>query len=100
MSDPFGEFESAAEIAGFIYRKFGADGLRRCLNMTVEGSTVTLTTEFLNRAAAELAQVGLAKAAAVVAEAATDAPSALELCPYEPGTANAISWLRIHRRRR
>jgi hypothetical protein len=96
--DPFGEFESAAEIAGFVYKKFGAAGLRQCLSMTTEGSTTVLTAEFLERAANELAEVGLAKAAAVVAEIADTMPSELDLCPYAPDSANGRSWLANRRR--
>lgn len=92
--------ETAAEVAAFVYKKFGADGLRQSLTMTTEGSTVRLTSEFLQAAADELAEVGLSRAADVVAEIAATMPSELDLCPYDPDSANGKSWLASRMRRR
>jgi hypothetical protein len=97
--DLFADFESAGEIAAFIYRKFGADGLRECLGITTEGSTTVLTSEFLECAADELAEVGLSKAADIVADVSADSPSALDLCPYDPDSHNGKSWLARRARR-
>ena len=100
--DLFADFESAGEICAFVFHKSGADGLRECLGMTTEGSTVTLTREFLEDAAGELEAVGLNKAADIVAEIAATKPSEIDLNPYDPDSANGRSWLasRTQRQRR
>ena len=49
--------------------------------------------EFLEDAAAELAQAGMLKASAIVASAAKNAPIRVEVCPYEEGSTNHKAWL-------
>lgn len=95
--DPFAGF-GAAELFGFIHHKLGEEGLRELLTMMAKDNT---TAEFLQDAAAELEQAGLAKPAAIVAEIAAKSPSELDLNPYETGSLNWQSWRqsRIMRRR-
>jgi hypothetical protein len=99
MSDPFSQFETAGEILGFVYRHYTEDGLRELFTFD---QAKQFHREFLEDAAAELAQAGMRKASAIVASAAKDAPPRVEVCPYEEGSANAVSWHRSqkwHRRR-
>ena len=88
-SDPFSQFETAGEILGFVYRQCTADDLRQLFTFD---EAKQFHREFLEDAAAELAQAGMLKASAIVASAAKDAPSQVEVCPYQEGSANARSW--------
>ena len=99
MSDPFSQFETAGEILGFVYRQCSPDGLRQLFTFD---EAKRFHREFLEDAAAELAQAGMLKASAIVASAAKDAPPKQERCPYPDGTPNALSWHRSqkwHRRK-
>jgi hypothetical protein len=96
ISDPFSQFETAGEILGFVYRQCTPAGLRELFTLD---QAKQFHREFLEDAAAELAQAGMFKASAIVASAAKDAPIRVEKCPYEEGSANARSWLvRMQRR--
>ena len=90
ISDPFSHFETAGEILGFVYRQCTADGLRQLFTFD---ETKQLDREFLEDAAAELAQAGMLKASAIVASAAEDAPLRVEVCPYAEGSTNHRAWL-------
>jgi hypothetical protein len=70
---PLDVFESASEIAAFVYAKFGGSALRQAFE------TADVDQEFLDRAAEELAAIGLGKVAAIVSSIAADKP---------PGSAN------------
>src|SRR6185295_15475711 len=91
MSDPFSQFETGGEILGFVWRHCSPDGLRQLLAFD---EAKQLPREFLEEAAAELAQAGMLKASAIVASAAKNAPSREEECSYPEGSANARSWHR------
>jgi hypothetical protein len=85
--NPFEDFDSTAQILGFIYDQSGADGLNELL------ATVEATRESLQRHAEDLLEVGLKDVAAIVLEHADNAPSEADLCPYDPDhTANHNSW--------
>jgi hypothetical protein len=87
MPDPFDAFETTAELAAFVHRKFGEEGLRQCLAMLDDPHR-----EFLQEDADELAAVGLSKAAAILAEVAAKSLPEAERCPYEEGSTNAKAW--------
>jgi hypothetical protein len=55
--------------------------------------TKQLDREFLEDAAAELAQAGMLKASAIVASAAEDASLRVEVCPDAEGSTNHKAWL-------
>jgi hypothetical protein len=93
-SDPFSQFETAGEILGFVYRQCSPDGLRQLFTFD---EARQFHREFLEDAAAELAQAGMLNASAIVAAAAKDALVLVQECPYEEGTANARSWHRSQR---
>jgi hypothetical protein len=103
--NPFGDFTSA-ELCAFVYRKHGAAGLREFLSGADDDFS---TREFYEDAAATLMAVGLAKAAAIVAEVAAQTPSQMsfERCCYmqppyvgRPGNIlNVKCWLRSTRNR-
>ena len=78
--NPFEDFTSA-ELCAFVYRKHGAAGLREFLSDADDESS---TREFYEDAAATLMAIGLAKAAAIVAEVAAQTPSRMgfERCRY------------------
>ena len=81
--NPFEGF-SFAEIAGFIHRKEGEDGLRKLLAMFDD-----LTREFLADAASGLEAAGLSKPAAILTTLAAEVPSELDSGnPYEEGGLN------------
>jgi hypothetical protein len=91
-SDPFSQFETAGEILGFVYRQCTEAGLRQLFTFD---EAKQFPRELLEDAAAELAQAGMLKASAIVADAAKDGPIRVEkCCPYEEGSANARSWHR------
>lgn len=85
--NPFEGF-SAAEVFGFVHRKFGEEGLRELLNMFDD-----LTCEFLEDAASELEAAGLSKPAAILATLATTAPSEFDIGnPYAEGSFDWHYW--------
>ena len=90
-SDPFSQFETAGEILGFVFRQCTEAGLRQLFTLD---EAKQFPRELLEDAAAELAQAGMLKASAIVADAAKDAPIRVESCPYQENTANARSWHR------
>jgi len=92
--NPFDSADSAAAILGFIFSEFGADGLKELLCL------VDADRESLERDAAELSVVGLAKPAQIVSEAAKQTKPAIERWnPYpEHDHANHISWREGHLR--
>jgi hypothetical protein len=102
--DPFDDF-SCPELCAFVYRKHGEAGLREFLSGAADHRFST--REFYEDAAVALRGIGLAKVAAIVAEAAAQIPSqmSLERCPYmepryfgKPGNiCNIICWLRSTR---
>ncbi|MGA8699250.1 MAG: hypothetical protein WB689_36575 [Xanthobacteraceae bacterium] len=104
--DPFEDF-TAPELCAFVYRKAGKAGLREFLSGAADDKFST--RELYEDAAAALRGVGLAKAAAIVAEAAARIPSQMsfERCPYmeprylgKPGNiCNIKCWLRSTRDR-
>jgi hypothetical protein len=79
-ADLFDTADSAAAIEAFIFSEFGADGLKELLSL------VEIDRESLERDAAELSAVGLAKPAEIVREHAALA--------HQPGNSGA----RTHRR--
>jgi hypothetical protein len=103
--NPFEGF-TYPELCAFVYRKAGEAGLRDFLSAIDDKSA---TREFYEDAAATLSAVGLAKAAAIVAEVAAQTPSRMsfERCPYmeppyfgKPGNIhNIMCWLRSTRDR-
>ncbi|MGB8827036.1 MAG: hypothetical protein WCD25_27220 [Pseudolabrys sp.] len=90
-SDPFSQLETAGEILGFVFRQCTEAGLRQLFTLD---EAKQFPRELLEDAAAELAQAGMLKASAIVADAAKDAPIRVESCPYQENTANARSWHR------
>lgn len=79
-TNEYSVFETGAEIMAYVYARHGADDLRKLLLMTLDNTT----REALEDDATELEQVGLAKAAAIVREAAQKAlpETDMSLCPY------------------
>ena len=90
ISDPFSQFETAGEILGFVYRQCTEAGLRQLFTFD---EAKQFHREFLEDAAAELAQAGMLKASAIVTSAAKNAPIRVEVCPYEEGSTNHKAWL-------
>jgi hypothetical protein len=92
--NPFDSFDSAASIMAFCRLHFGEDGLRGLLAL------IEADHESLERDAQELEAIGLPKVAAIVSEAAVQAPSELERCPYSPeDRCNYQSWMASYERR-
>lgn len=79
-TNEYSVFETSAEIMAYVYSRHGADELRKLLRMPFKNAT----REGLEDDAAELQQVGLAKAAAIVREAAQKAlpETDMRFCPY------------------
>jgi hypothetical protein len=96
ISDPFSQFETAGEILEFVFRQCTADGLRQLFTFD---ETKQFHREFLEDAAAELAQAGMLSASAIVTSAAKGAPIQVEVCPYEEGSTNHKAWLATMKRR-
>ena len=98
MANPFKDF-NCAELLAFTWKRCGKEGIDYILKQNTDH-----TKEHLLAIAEELAQVGLAKAAAIVTEHADLAlpEDDLSRCPYmaEPYTSNPQnrhnieSWLR------
>jgi hypothetical protein len=93
--DMFAGADSSGAILGFVYSEFGAGGLKELLAL------IETDRESLERDAAELGAVGLAKPAEIVSEFAKQSPPAIERWnPYpEHDHANHISWREGHLRR-
>jgi hypothetical protein len=87
--NPFDVFDSVSQIYGFIFKKLGEEGLRELLAMFTERAY----RESFEDAAAELAAVGLGKAAAIVAEHAETLPPQASACPYPVDSCNGREWL-------
>ena len=96
ISGPFSQFETAGEILGFVYRQCTEAGLRQLFTFD---ETKQFHREFLEDAAAELAQAGMLKASAIVTSAAKNVPIRVEVCPYEEGSTNHKAWLATMKRR-
>lgn len=104
--NPFDEL-SAAELAGFIHRKYGDGALRSLLERDFGTPTCR---EWILDVVCELQSVGLVRAAEIAAEVAATKPTAsdMALCPYlvepylsNPSNATNIShWLRGQEQRR
>src|SRR2546423_767754 len=71
-ADPFDTADSSAAILAFIHAEYGADGLKELLSL------IDSDRESLERDAAELNGVGLAKPAQIVSEAAKQSEAAIE----------------------
>ena len=106
--DPFDEFETGGEIAAFIYRKLGEDGLRQLLEHDGTTYITRSSRDSLLDVAAELSAAGLRKAARIATEIAATKPPMTDLeafCPYmvppyvnKPGNEhNVTCWLRSQR---
>jgi hypothetical protein len=94
-ADPFDAFETTAAIMGYIFNKFGADGLQELLAL------IEHSQEGLWRDAEMLADAGLEEAADIVAAVAETAPSERVLhCPFDPQDhCNYESWQASYQRR-
>jgi hypothetical protein len=92
------QFNDVAPLIAFMAKRFGLDAVREMLALGIEAES-PMTREFLERAADQLSQVGLGKVARAVLEAAQDAPTEAEGCPYPPDSINGRSWLASLRRR-
>jgi hypothetical protein len=109
-SEPFNDFESVAEIIGFVHRKHGVAAVQELLALMSEPAAkpwlltqeerVVTTRENLEGAADGLESAGLRKLAKLVREHAMGRPSELDLSPYEPGSINHAAWLAGMKRRR
>ena len=89
QEDDFDGFDSSAGIMAFVYSEDGAEGLQTLLALSASDQ------ESLLRDVQELSEVGLPDVAAIVAEAADDAPT--QSNPHPDGTANARDWNRRHK---
>ncbi|MGC1611666.1 MAG: hypothetical protein WA801_19005 [Pseudolabrys sp.] len=83
ISDPFSQLETAGEILGFVFRQCTEAGLRQLFSLD---EAKQFPRELLEDAAAEVAQAGMLKASAIVADAAKDAPIRVESCPLSGRT--------------
>jgi hypothetical protein len=90
--------DNLAQILAFLAKTNGLPVVREVLSR-LNAEEHGVTREFLEDAADELAEVGLSKLAALVTAKAQALPSQLDRCPYEPGSLNAVCWLRSTRRR-
>ena len=93
--------QTAPEIYGFIFREYGAEGLRQLLTMTSSLGT----RESLQKDARELHSVGLTQASAIVAQAAKQAPRTIDTCPYPENLDHVVGnetnrsiWLNLMRK--
>ena len=91
----FEGFDSIAAILAFVHHQYRDDGFRELL------AAIEVDQESLERAAAELAGVGLQQVSAIVREAAASAlPDHVMHCPYaETDHHNYQSWQKSHQRR-
>ena len=102
--DPLDALESGGELAGYVWRKAGAEGLRDLLTRH-DG----VSREFIMDLAVELQAAGLQKAAGIAAEVAAATPPMTDLrfCCYTkppytdvPGNeANIQAWVSATQRR-
>ena len=77
--DLFDEFQSAGEVAAYVFHKLGEAGLRDLL--TNDGTSREWTEDVV----AELSAAGLGGASAIAAEVASSKPSMVDVeafCPY------------------
>jgi hypothetical protein len=72
--DEFDAFDSVAMVFAFIHATAGAEGLRELLAMWADNAD-PISQERLQEQAEELEAVGLTEAAAIVLEAAKEAPT-------------------------
>jgi hypothetical protein len=101
--DPFDELKTGAEVAAFVYKRFGPGGLRDLL--AHDGTT----REWALDVVAELDSAGLRKAATIAAEVAATKPPMTDLvhCPYNRAPyvdtignqTNIRAWQRDQERR-
>jgi hypothetical protein len=98
--NPFAAFEEAGPIFGFVHHQHGEQGLRQLLAHVVTADPKT-TREFLEGAASELREAGLAKPAEIVLEAAAKTPSEFIIGnPYPEGSLNWSEWRKNWLRKR
>src|SRR5262249_23000316 len=88
--------DSISEILAYVHKLEGIDGVNELLDMCEQRQhgAHPLTREDLERAAAELESVGLAKVATLVKARAASAPHKVPVCPYPEATNDAIYWYR------
>jgi hypothetical protein len=107
--NPYEVFETIGELAAFVYRKEGVDGLRQLLHYDGDTRVTRWSREQMLDVADELNAAGLRKAAAITAEIAATKPLMTDMvfCPYlvppyseTPGNQHNIScWLRAEQHR-
>ena len=96
-ANPFDAFNSASQLYGFVFKRFGQDFLRQLL---AQPYPTPLWREQLEEDAAELASMGVLAASKIIAEAAAKAPSEEpEACPHDPNRANGRAWMQSYRNR-
>jgi hypothetical protein len=92
-SNPFAAFTSAPALMAYVYRRLGGEMLKRVLAEIPEADS-----EWLSAQADQLKRMGLKDVAAVVAEAASEAPPLAAFCLVDQNPNNIKSSLASHYR--
>lgn len=104
-NDPINDFESWAELIGFVRKQEGDSGVIEYLQLIppapekpwllpIEERAGIITRETLEDAARELAERGLKTIARVVRRYAKKRPTQADIAPYPPGSTNHEAWQR------
>jgi len=103
---PFDELKTGAEVAAFVYKRFGPGGLR---DLLAHDGSMPLEREWVLEIANELNAAGLRKAASIATEIAAGLPSMTDMVfcpcmkpPYVDSPCNATNiahWLVGEQRR-